>query len=1074
MTTTTTAPADQSTGQPGLALVTCPDWTVLCDRLVEGLRRPPADPFAPQTVVVEDPATRRALAQELAVRLGSATGDHNSGICAGIDFVSLQGLRRRLESELLGLDPARDPWRRRALTLAVVEVLAEAKGDWFAPLAAHLGDDDSLRPGRRIATAQRIARLLHRYLETTPELLESWRRGELVDAEGQPLADSQIWQAMVWQALLERLPAPDPLSRRMILAERLREQPTGAPLHVVDPTTARPSDEGLVRALADAAPVTVLFLDARRGDELLDARWAGVRNTWQRRWQEVADSVEQLGPQGRTALVDVRVEVHASHGPDRQVEVLREVLCRLFDDDPTLEPRDVAVACTDLAHYAPLVRASFGLDESLVGRRLHPGHRLRVQLASSSLAQPNPVFDLLRQLLELAGDRATAQQLVDLCASSPVAALFGLEEDHQERIRRLVDQAEVRWGLDGSHRAAFGLGQVRQSTWLAGVERILTGIAMGAEPLQWLGTALPLEQVDGSDVTVAGQLAEIVSRVRKLVAQWRQPATVEAWVERLQEALGLLAAEPSEQGWQLAAARRQLADLAELAATRTALLRTSDVRALFDELLQPGRGRPNHGSGALLVCALGDLGLHSRRVVVVLGLDDSRFPARPARDGDDLTRAARDPRTDARARSRQLLLDATLAATERLVVVHQGRSARTNEGLPQPVALLDLVEAADRHHPVASEQHSLLPQAEQNFLAGSPRSFDVEALAGARARRDTELSPPPPALPLWQQQLGAPGVAMSSPDPAQLDPAQFDPVQLDLAQLVDFWRHPARELLRHQLGTTMTDWERPLAEELPAETTGLEQWAIGDRLVRLALEGVDLGRASTAERLRGALPPGQLGNHSLDSLLPVVQRVVRSVQRCQGDELRDLDCELELDAAVLTGRVRVHGGQIVHHSFSRTSATHLLESWCELLLVAATQPAPSTGWRAVHVGRDAMATLLAPPPEWCRQHLTEMVALWQRGLHQLVPLPPKAAATWVGLTPLRPFRDHDPVRKAADEFRFEHDADWGRFVTDDLTAVRELPRRDGDPGPTGTSRFENLADWMFAPLRGQLNVGNLR
>lgn len=1060
MTTTTTAPADQPTGQPGLALVTCPDWEVLCDRLAEGLRRPPADPFATQTVVVEDAATRRDLAQELAVRLGDGSG---SGICAGIDFVSLQGLQGRLERELLGLDPAHDPWRRRALPLAVVEVLATAEGDWFTPLAAHLGEDDALRPGRRVATAQRIAGLLHRYLECAPGLLEQWRIGELVDAAGQPLPDAQLWQPMLWQALLEALDVPDPLSRRAPLAQALREHPTIGPLHVVDPITARPSDEGLVRALADAGPVTVLLLDARRGDELLDARWAGVRGAWQQRWHAVADSIEQVDGHGRTALADGRVEVHASHGPDRQVEVLREVLCRLFDEDPTLEARDVVVACTDLPHYAPLVRASFGLDDALVGTRLHPGHRLRVQLAASSLPQPDPVLDLLRQLLELAGDRATAQDLVDLCASAPVAALFGLEEDQQERIRRLVDQAEVRWGLDAAHRATFGLGQVRQSTWLAGVERILTGIAMGTEPLQWLGTALPLDQVDGSDVAVAGELAEIVSRVRKLVAQWRRPATVGGWVERLSEALDLLAAEPTDQGWQLAAARRQLADLAELAATRTALLGTSDVRALFDELLRPGRGRPNHGSGALLVCSLADVGLHFRRVVAVLGLDDARFPARPVRDGDDLSRPVRDPRTDARARSRQHLLDATLAATERLVVVHQGRSARTNEPVPQPVALLDLVEAANRHRPVVVEQHSLLPQAEENFVAGSPRSFDVEAVAGARARRERELSPAPPAPPLWQQQLGGPG---------DTDPEHTP--QLDLSQLVDFWRHPARELLRQQLGTTMTDWDRPLADELPAEATGLDQWAIGDRLVRLALEGVDLGRASTAERLRGALPPGQLGTHSLDSLVPVVQRVVSTVQRCQEADLHDLDCELDLGSTVLTGRVRVHGGQLVHHSFSRTSAPHLLQAWCELLLLAATQPAPATGWRAVHVGRDAMATLLAPPPQWCRERLVEMAVLRERGLHRLVPLPPKAAATWVGLTPLRPFRDHDPARKAADEFRFEHDADWGRFVTDDLAALRELPPVEADPGPAGSSRFENLAEWMFAPLRGQLSVGNLR
>ncbi len=75
-----------------------------------------------------------------------------------------------------------------------------------------------------------------------------------------------------------------------------------------------------------------------------------------------------VDPAGRALDADDRsVQVHACHGPARQVEVLREVLLGLLADDPTLEPRDILVMCPDIEAYAPLVEAAFGM-----GRRPSP------------------------------------------------------------------------------------------------------------------------------------------------------------------------------------------------------------------------------------------------------------------------------------------------------------------------------------------------------------------------------------------------------------------------------------------------------------------------------------------------------------------------------------------------------------------------------------------------------------------------------------------------------------------------------------------------------------------------------
>ena len=73
------------------------------------------------------------------------------------------------------------------------------------------------------------------------------------------------------------------------------------------------------------------------------------------------------------------------------------------------------------------------------------------------------------------------------------------------------------------------------------------------------------------------------------------------------------------------------------------------------------------------------------RVVCLLGTDDGTFPRRRRPDGDDITETDpwvgdRDPRSE----DRQLLLDAIMAAEDRLVVVFAGLDPRRT---PESAAL---------------------------------------------------------------------------------------------------------------------------------------------------------------------------------------------------------------------------------------------------------------------------------------------------------------------------------------------------------------------------------------------------
>ena len=293
------------------------------------------------------------------------------------------------------------------------------------------------------------------------------------------------------------------------------------------------------------------------------------------------------------------------------------------------------------------------------------------------------------------------------------------------------------------------------------------------------------------------------------------------------------------------------------------------------------------------------------RVVCLLGLDDGAFPRKAPRDGDDLT--LDDPRVgerDARAEDRQLLLDALLAAQERLVITYTGNDERTNIVRPPAVPVGELLDVLDRTATTADSKpardhvvvrHPLQPFDPRNFMEGKlgrerPWSFDAVTLEGARALTADHRDPPPPFLD------------------GELAPR--DERLVELGDLVAFVEHPARAFLRQRLKLRVGDYEDEVADALPVELEGLEKWGIGERMLRARLAGADARAAYRAEIARGALPPGLLGRPVVKEVIDVVEDIVRVATQYTAGEPATAEVRVTLDdGRAVTGTVPGHAGR---------------------------------------------------------------------------------------------------------------------------------------------------------------------
>ncbi len=1104
---------------------------VLADALAGMLASPLADPFAAEVVVVPTRGIERWLSQRLSHHLGAGPGG-GDGVCAGVDFRAPWSLF----ADVVGTRET-DPWAPEALVWPLLAAIDDSLDEgWARPLARHLGhglagEEADLRHGRRFAVARRLAHLFASYAVQRPALVTDWAAGRDTDGRGRALPSDLAWQPELWRRVAARVDAPAPQVRLAETVARLREDPDAVDLpdrlslfgHTRLPTTEaallgalghhrdvhlwlpHPS-AALWDALRESGVPEASAVDRREdrthrvvGHPLLSTLGRDVREL-QRTLAtvpavDVAEGPDPATPEtllgwlqqdlranalGSAAARPLRaedrsVQVHACHGTARQVDVLREVLLGLLADDPTLEPRDVLVMCPDIETFAPLISAGFGLGD-ITGEQGHPAHRLRVRLADRALTRTNPLLSVAERLLDLAGGRAGAGDVLDLAHAEPVRRRFGFRDDDLQQLTDWVRTAGVRWAFDAEHRAEYGLSSYVANTWRFGLDRLLAGVAMSEDTGTWLDRTLPIDDVGSGQVELAGRLTEYVDRLRSVTDRLVGSHPLEHWLEVLGEGVDALTAVPSSESWQTGQVQRELGRVREAAAgLGTTSMRLPDVRALLADRFAGRPTRANFRTGTLTVCTMVPMRSVPHRVVCLLGLDDGVFPRTGAVDGDDVL--ARDPlvgERDPRSEDRQLFLDAILAATEHLVVTYTGANEYSGQPRPPAVPLGELLDTLDltatapagtvaeavtvRHPLQPFDVRNLVPGA---LVPGTPFTFDRAALAGARAAAG-ERHPAPAFLT------------------GPLPPAP--PADVSLDDLVAFFSRrggPVQGFLsRQRLDVALPFEEKPLDDGLPVEVDQLVQWQVGDRVLRDLLGGLDVEQARQQEWRRGVLPPGMLGWRILGDLLMRAEPLAAAARERRTRPPRAVEVDVDLGhGRRLRGTVPdVYGDRLVPVSYSRLSATARLQSWLRLLALAATDE--DQAWTAHTVGRPTNSrsretfavSLLGPLDHTAVTVLRDLVALRDRGLDEPLPLPLKASLAYARTRRTHATADEAVLKAGWDwrDGRFEgeqslpaHRVVWGRGAP--LPGLDAAPR-EGEEFPGETTRFGALALRLWSPL----------
>ena len=384
---------------------------------------------------------------------------------------------------------------------------------------------------------------------------------------------------------------------------------------------------------------------------------------------------------------DESLRFHVAHNPQREVEILHDELLALFEraahEGRPLAPRDVMVMVPDIQTYAPHIQAVFG--------RIPPGdpRHLPCTIADRPARGGAPLLVALEQLLRLPESRFAAGDILDLLDAPALRRRFHLDEADLPVLRRWIEGAGIRWGLDGAQKQSLGLPPEEQNSWRFGLRRMLLGYAVG-DGASLHGIA-PYAEVGGLDAALVGPLALLLDHLEHAWRSLATPATPVQWTVRLRELLATLfdAGRDDDDAVLLQRLDDALTDWEQACADAgPLLLPLAVVREHWLGAIDESRLSQRFLGGAVSFGTLLPMRAIPFRVVCLLGMNDGDYPRRHDAPDFDLMALPKQQRPGDRSRredDRYLFLEALLSARDALHVSWVGKSARDNTALPPSV-----------------------------------------------------------------------------------------------------------------------------------------------------------------------------------------------------------------------------------------------------------------------------------------------------------------------------------------------------------------------------------------------------
>ncbi len=988
------------------------------------LSQPKNSPLQPETVIVQSNGMSRWLSMWMADLLG---------VSANVNFPLPASLIWKLFQASQSAPLENRAWDTAHMSWRLMQLLPEKiQQPGFESLRDYLQDADDLL---MYQLAWRIADLYDQYLVYRPDWILQWEAGEEVLSSD----PDERWQAELWRALvaLEEKPHRAQLQQHFfqrLSGDLVRCAGLGERLFLFSISAVPPVYLEVFNALSEQMEVHLFLLDPCEqfwgdiidrktqsrllnrsdGERLYLERGNTLLASWGKQGRDTFDQLLAFDPEQLEAYEspleevdsptllqhlqedllslqdrplesgsmllqadDLSLQIHSCHSPLREVEVLHDQLLRLFDQDPTLKPRDVMVMGPLMAQYGSLIEAVFA---SAPRER-----RIPFSIADRSYADENRLLDDFFLLLDLLESRYEVSRLLALLESGALQKRFGLRAEQLPQIQMWLEETQIRWGIDGQDRQAMGLPDIEQHSWMAGLERMLLGYALPGGEQNLFAEVLPYDEIEGESAQLLGSLAKLMRHLVALKRELSGALTVDEWQLRLRQLLEdffVIDDDNEQNAYALSAALAQLASSADDVAFEQPVS-LSVVRGFLLSELERNQRTVGFISGQVTFCSMVPMRSIPARVICLLGMNDDDYPRRNTQLSFDLM--SKDFRRGDRSRrddDRYLFLESLISTRDIFYLSYVGQDIQQNTPRPPSVLINELLDYIQHGFVLEGEaslqSHLVTKHPLQPF---SPRYF---------SQQDKQLFSYATEMKLDLSQVSSVETPFFA---APLVDLAEEWRELAWPQLLGFFRHPVRFLCQQRLGLQLGLSNTELEDQEPFDLDPLQQYQLRERMLGQLQGGADEALVQQLQAAASHLPHGLTGElvfeHSFQRVEPFYQRLVG----WQLPTLEPLEIDLQIKSIHLSGWLSgVTKDGLQRYFVGKLSGKRLLEVWLQHLILSLIA-APEQCCVSHLLCEDREVTL--QPVDNAEHCLQELLALFATGLTLPLKLFPNLAFSYL-------------------------------------------------------------------------------
>ncbi|MBN2801947.1 MAG: exodeoxyribonuclease V subunit gamma, partial [Deltaproteobacteria bacterium] len=663
---------------------------------------------------------------------------------------------------------------------------------------------------------------------------------------------------------------------------------------------------------------------------------------------------------------DDSIAVHLCHNQLREVEVLKDQLLNMIDEDG-IALEDIIVMAPNMGEYAPYVDAVLGSSA---------GHYIPHNISDTGDTKLFGTFELVERLLNLSESPLYPEELFDILKIEQVHTSFNLSMDDVDVCYQYVKTAGIKGYLDSKNRAENNLAEFNESTWKFGLDRLLLGIAVSCEDVV-INKLTPVDVTEGKSALALGRFSKFCSTIFSFIGQCKKSKSGKNWGLAFTD---ILIEMTGRKDFEAPGRKNIIKSDTETAAVIEVL---QSVTALIDKILPDekidynvfkrefskkiiSRSKRFTGGGGVLFTSFTHLKGESYKLVYLLGMEEGKFPARSHNIKFDLIKlkpqkGGRDNVQD----QRYMFFEAVMAAEKRLII--SGSSLDLKHNMERPPAgvisdffnyidstiCFDNTEDLDTDNKKISDEITLrhpLYSFSEKYFKGDKNYFTYNDSAG-------DVFEELPERMMSGSQITGDNENEDSQklfrDKAK-NLATQEYSKLNIFDLLTFYKSPVNYFIANITGIKIENIEDSKESGDSDSFNGLDRWKVTEEILK-KLPQKNIDDIFNYLKAAGHIYPGARGKIITESSFVFASNIKKCADRWTMDVLKTrVDIELNIplfeNVISIVGTIEnVYDDKIVEYSMTTLNASRLLIMWIKHLVLSLSNGRIT---KSVLIGRD--------------------------------------------------------------------------------------------------------------------------